>query len=185
MNNRTALFLDRDGVINTRLPGDYVSSTSAFQFCAGTLEAVSLLSLHFFPILVVTNQAGIGKGLMTTAQLDEIHTYMTSEIAKVGGRIDRIYYCPNKAAEMAACRKPEIGMGLAAKQDFPMIDFTQAWMVGDSHADMEFAQRLGMKTALVEGKQEEMDLLRRTPVQWRGNSLLEFAHFILARNDAR
>jgi len=178
MNPQPALFLDRDGVINKRLPGDYVSTLEEFQFCEGSLAALKELSLLFSPIVVVTNQAGIGKGLMTTDQLMRIHAYMLQQITEAGGRIERVYFCPNRSEDAADCRKPNIGMGLQAKKEFPMLQFNTAWIVGDSISDMEFGQRLGMKTALVEGKEEELALQKQWRTDWKGDSLWDFSQFI-------
>lgn len=173
------LFLDRDGVINTRLPGDYVTTPEAFIFCEGALEALAILAPLFERIVVVTNQAGIGKGLMSMDDLEAIHQKMLHEISASGGRIDRAYCCPNIPADKSNCRKPNTGMGLQALADFPEIVFEQSWMVGDSASDIEFGKRLGMKTALVEGKTEEKERLATLDVDWRGTSLLEFAQFFV------
>ncbi len=178
MNSKSALFLDRDGVINERLPGDYVSCLHDFRFCIGSLEAIALLSPHFFPIVVVTNQAGIGKGLMSTHQLHEIHQWMLEQVEAAGGRIDRIYFCPYRSEEGADCRKPAVGMGKKALQDFPEIRLEAAWVVGDSISDIEFGNRMEINTALVEGKEEEMAAQKTIRVDWKGPSLLAFAKYL-------
>lgn len=176
---KNALFLDRDGVINERLPGDYVKSPEAFVFCQGVLEAIKILSLHFQPVIVVTNQAGIGKGLMNEDNLKAIHDKMITAVANAGGRIDAIYCCPNIPADNSPCRKPDTGMGLQAQSDFPEIIFHNAWMVGDSLSDIEFGKRLGMKTALILGKIEEQALHAAITTDWKGNALIDFSKTIL------
>ena len=173
------LFLDRDGVINTRIPGAYVTQPAEFIFCDGAVAAIALLTAVFDRIVVVTNQAGVGKGLMTSADLDRVHEKMLDTIAAAGGKIDAVYYCPNKPADKAPCRKPETGMALQAKADFPEIDFETSWIVGDSASDMKFGKKMGMKTALVTGKTEEEAELAVMPLHWRGNSLLAFAEKVL------
>lgn len=150
------LFLDRDGVINQRIPGDYVRNWAAFQWCEGSLETIVQLSHHFGRIIVVTNQQGIGKGLVSAKAVEAIHDQLCETVLAKGGRVDRVYYCPSLAAENAPCRKPNSGMGHQAKADFPVIDFERSIMVGDSISDMEFAFRLGMKSVLVSGKTEEI-----------------------------
>lgn len=172
------LFLDRDGVINERLPGDYVKSPDEFIFCTGVPEVISRLSIHFQRIIIVTNQAGIGKGLMSEHDLEAIHGKMKREVNIAGGRIDAVYHCPNLPSDRALCRKPEIGMGLQAQKDFPDIIFARSWMVGDSASDIGFGKKLGMKTALVLGKEEEHDLLQTLDTDWKGNNLFEFARFV-------
>ncbi|CAA6829770.1 MAG: D,D-heptose 1,7-bisphosphate phosphatase [uncultured Aureispira sp.] len=146
------LFLDRDGVINNRIVGSYVRNWSEFEFMAGVLEAMPILARKFDCIVVVTNQQGIAKGLMTEDALRKVHARMLEEIEKQGGRIDQVYFCAQHERENAPCRKPNVGMAQQAKIDFPKIDFNQAIMVGDSITDIEFGHNMKMKTVLVETK---------------------------------
>lgn len=141
------LFLDRDGVINHRLHGDYVKHWDEFSFIDGVLDAMPFLAHRFGLIVVVTNQQGIGKGLYTAEDLAAVHETMQQEIAFHGGRIDRIYFSPYLDAEKHPSRKPGIGMALEAKKDFPQIDFSKAIMAGDSVSDLEFGRDAGMFTA--------------------------------------
>ncbi|MEZ5045188.1 MAG: HAD family hydrolase [Saprospiraceae bacterium] len=159
MKKTKTLFLDRDGVINRRPPGDYVQSWSAFHFLPGVLEAIKQFSLLFDRIIIVTNQQGIGKGMMSTDQLTAIHQQMQQAIASEGGRIDAIYFCPDLSSKVGNCRKPNPAMALQAQQDFPEIDFQQSIMVGDSISDLQFGQSLGMKTVLVQSKADEKTAL--------------------------
>lgn len=144
-----ALFLDRDGVLNRRLPGDYVKTWNEFEFLPGVLRALRMLRLHFDPILVVTNQQGIGKGKMTEADLKNVHRNMKKVIRKNGGHIDRIYHCPDLESGQPNCRKPNKDMGMWAKADFPEIHFEESVMVGDSDPDLLFGRHLGMATILL------------------------------------
>jgi histidinol-phosphate phosphatase family domain/HAD-superfamily hydrolase, subfamily IIIA len=154
------LFLDRDGVINQRIPSDYVKSWEDFHFCKGSLESIVHLSSHFGRIIVVTNQQGIGKGLMEVSALEDIHQRLKQEITQQGGRLDAIYYCPDLANTNSTCRKPKPGMAWQAKSEFPGIDFHRSLMVGDSISDMAFAKQLEMKTVFIEGKLEEEEQSR-------------------------
>ena len=88
------LFLDRDGVINKRVEGDYIKKWEEFEFLPGVLEALHIFSGVFDKIFVVTNQQGIGKGLMTEIDLEHIHDEMIQEIKINGGRINKIYHSP-------------------------------------------------------------------------------------------
>ena len=144
-----SVFLDRDGVINKLLPGDYVKSMDEFEFIEGSKEAVTQLSKNFKHVFVVTNQQGIGKGIMTHSQINDVHDYMLTEIEKAGGSITEIYYCPDVESENPPCRKPNTGMALQAKKDFPDVDFSKSVMIGDSETDMEFGKSLGMKTLFI------------------------------------
>lgn len=174
-SSQITLFLDRDGVINQRTPGDYVKSRQEFIFENGAPEAIAKLSKIFPRIVVVTNQAGIGKGLMTEAQLVDIHEFMKSEIAKTGGRVDAAYFCPHRSEWNCGCRKPATGMAFQAKRDFPEIDFSKSVMVGDSASDMVFAKALGMASVLLPGKFEDAEALSKMAVDFRFESLLDFA----------
>ncbi|HNX58638.1 MAG TPA: HAD family hydrolase [Spirochaetota bacterium] len=143
------LFLDRDGVINVRLVDDYVKSPDEFTFTDGTLQALQLLSDLFGRIIIVTNQRGIARGLMTEDDLTSVHAAMTRDISRAGGRIDAIYHCPHDTSAACLCRKPAIGMALRAKEDFPEIDFSRSIMAGDSRSDMAFGENAGMKCVYV------------------------------------
>ena len=141
------LFLDRDGVINRHRPDDYVKTWEEFEFMPCILEALATWNKQFKHIVIVTNQRGVGKGLMSEETLLAIHRRMVEEIERHGGRIDKIYYCTDLNND-SPNRKPNIGMALPAKADFPDIDFSKSVMVGDSESDMEFGRRVGMKTFL-------------------------------------
>jgi histidinol-phosphate phosphatase family protein len=143
------LFLDRDGVINRRIVDDYVKKWEDFEFLEDVLKAMEIFDKKFGRIVIVTNQQGIGKGLMRHEDLELIHKNMQYEISYFKGRIDKIYFSPYLALENHADRKPGIGMALKAKKDFPEIDFSKALMVGDSGSDMEFGKAAGMRTVFI------------------------------------
>jgi histidinol-phosphate phosphatase family protein len=143
------LFLDRDGVINTRILGGYVQKWEQFEFVPGVPEALKILSKEFSRIIVVSNQQGIGKGVMTEEELDILHRKMIAEIERNGGRIDRIYHSPHLETEGSVKRKPNIGMALMARKEFPAINFKRSVMVGDSISDMIFGKRLNMINVFV------------------------------------
>lgn len=146
------LFLDRDGVINERIMDDYVKRTDEFVLLPGVARAVSKANKLFQHVFVVTNQQGIGKGLMTERNLSEIHGYCSELLETENGRIDRYYFAPNLASENSELRKPNSGMALLAKQEFPAVDFQKSIMVGDSDSDIEFGRKLGMKTVFISYK---------------------------------
>ena len=143
------LFLDRDGVISQKLPDDYVMRWEDFRFLEGVLEAMAVLSKIFGRIILVSNQQGVGKGLMSEESLKMIDFRMRQDISVAGGRIDASFYCTHLASENHPDRKPGTGMGLKAKATFPEIDFSKSVMVGDSASDMEFGKKLGMLTVLI------------------------------------
>lgn len=163
-------------MINRKLDDDYVKHWIEFEFLDGVFEALQKLDNVFGNIVVVTNQQCIGKGIITTDDLDLIHRNMLYEINYLKGRIDRVYYSPYLHADNHPTRKPGIGMALKAKADFPGIDFERSVIVGDSLSDMEFGRNAGMKTVYVSerGKQDER-------IDYRVSSLLEFANAITAQ----
>ena len=168
------LFLDRDGVINRRRIDDYVKTPNEFEFEDGVLEAIAKLSNYFERIVVVTNQQGVGRGLMQEKTLHEIHDYMKSEVEKAGGRIDAIYFCPDLRHSKSLFRKPNIGMGLLAKRQFPTIRFRQSVMVGDSISDMKFGKNLGMKTVFISNDKSLLSTHSKL-IDQNFNSLFEYA----------
>jgi histidinol-phosphate phosphatase family protein len=144
------LFLDRDGVINVKLEGDYVKKIEEFKFTENAVKAISKAKQLFGKIVVVTNQQGIAKGLYTEEDLNKVHDFMQAQLAKENALIDKIYYCPALNGDIRFnCRKPDIGMALQAQNDFPEIDFSKSVMVGDSISDMEFGRKLGMYTVFI------------------------------------
>jgi D-glycero-alpha-D-manno-heptose 1-phosphate guanylyltransferase len=142
------LFLDRDGVINEDKVGSYIFNADEFRFMEGAPDLFKKLSNLFGRILVVTNQRGVGRGLMTVEDLNGIHTKMTNAIIAVGAHIDAIYYAP-AILNNDSDRKPNPGMAFKAKQDFPAIDFNKAIMVGNKMSDMQFGKNAGMYTVYV------------------------------------
>jgi D-glycero-D-manno-heptose 1,7-bisphosphate phosphatase len=143
-----AVFLDRDGVINQNR-NDHVKSWGEFEFIPGTLSAIRLLRETGFQVFVVTNQAAVGRGLMTSESLDEIHHRMCAQIAAAGGFIQDLRYCPHEPSEHCSCRKPKPGMllDLAARWQ---IDLPHAYMVGDALTDIEAARSASCCPILVE-----------------------------------
>jgi D-glycero-D-manno-heptose 1,7-bisphosphate phosphatase len=157
IDNTWTLFLDRDGVINHEKDKDYIHTWDEFIFYEGVKEAINIFALKFKFIIVITNQKGVGKGLTKPEDLTIIHNNMQSAVEKAGGRIDRIYFCP--ALETThPDRKPNPGMGLQAKKDFPGIDLSKAIMVGNKFSDMEFGRNLGIHTIFLTTTNPETDV---------------------------
>ncbi len=174
INKSWTLFLDRDGVINRRLVDDYVKSWEEFEFLEGVLEAIEQFNHLFGTIVIITNQQGVGKGLMTLEQVDEIHQKMISIINKNGGRIDKCYICPNLKTDKAACRKPEIGMAIQAQKDFPNINFEKSIIFGDSASDMQFGKNAGMKRVFVKTKPEDFEKANEIGFDLEIDGLIDF-----------
>lgn len=160
------LFLDRDGVINQRIPDAYINHWDDFRFCRKAVDALQILRKKFDYLFIVTNQQGIGKGLMTVQQLQELHKKMLASLQQVDVRIDNIYFCGDLKSKKNNCRKPNPAMALQAKEDFPGIDFGQAIMVGDSIGDLQFGRNMGMKTIHITSKKDEQDLWEEHQADW-------------------
>jgi len=157
INKSWTLFLDRDGVINHEKELDYILNYKEFVFYDGTTEALKIFAEIFSTIIVVTNQRGIGRGLMSEEDLLDIHTNMLRDIKNTGGRIDKIYYNTSLDND-DPMRKPQPGMALQAKKNFPQINFLQSIMVGNNVSDMLFGRNAGMFTVFLKTTSPDLEL---------------------------
>lgn len=149
MANIATIFLDRDGVINRNRPqGDYVKSWEEFQFLPGARRAIALLTQAGFRLLVVTNQACVGKGIVSWTMIQEIHARMVKEIARAGGQIEAVLCCPHLADAGCDCRKPAPGLLRRAQEEYG-VDLKQAILVGDSAKDVQAAAAVEMPAIMV------------------------------------
>jgi D-glycero-D-manno-heptose 1,7-bisphosphate phosphatase len=146
------VFLDRDGVLNRKLPeGAYVSDWAQFEWLPGAVDAIARLNRAGMTVIVVSNQRGIALGRVTDAQLKLIHSNLQSYLALHHARVDAIYYCPHDKGQ-CNCRKPDTGLFEQAMKDFPRIKPGNSLVIGDSLSDIQAGQRLGMKTIFIEGE---------------------------------
>jgi D-glycero-D-manno-heptose 1,7-bisphosphate phosphatase len=167
------LFLDRDGVINVEKENSYVLHYGEFVFYEGVKEALRHCAAIFGRIFIVTNQRGVGKGMMTAADLQDIHLKMTAEIVLAGGRIDRIFYA-DSLQDDHPLRKPQPGMALAARDEFPGVDLSRSVMVGNTLSDMEFGRNAGMHTIFIRST-KPAQALPHPAIDTAFNSLADFA----------
>lgn len=144
------LFLDRDGVINEKLENRYVTCIKEFVFIDGVLESFTNINKYFKRVIIITNQQGIGKKIMTVKQLDDVHNYMISEIENSGGKINKIYFCSDLASKENNCRKPGTKMFEKALEDFPKIDLKKSFMFGDSDSDIIAGEKMGIKSVKID-----------------------------------
>lgn len=143
------LILDRDGVLNEEAgEGGYVRTAREFRWLPGSLAALALLHRAGVRLSVVTNQAGIGRGLMTLEDLASVHGRMQAEAAAAGATLDCVLFCPHAPGEGCSCRKPAPGLVLTAIERSG-IDAGATLAVGDDARDLEAAQRAGVAAALV------------------------------------
>jgi D-glycero-D-manno-heptose 1,7-bisphosphate phosphatase len=141
------IFLDRDGVINKNR-SDYVKNWSEFDFLPGSLEALKLLTLNDYHIILISNQSVINRRMVTTDGLEEIHQKMTAVVSDHGGSIEAIYYCPHVPEDYCDCRKPEPGLIFRAQKDYG-VDLSKTSMIGDSFKDISCARRAGCRKAIL------------------------------------
>jgi len=178
-----SVFLDRDGVINLKSPeGDYIKKWDEFRFLPGVIEALGRLNQAGYLIMIITNQRGIAKGLMTEEDLKEIHAKMSEEIKKSGTKIDGIYYCPHSEEDHCNCRKPKIGLFLEAKKDHH-IEMGKSYLVGDSESDILAGRRAGCKTILINRKLKKYNILTEKVIKcdFMVNNLSEAINVIMKK----
>jgi len=142
------VLLDRDGVINQRIIGGYVTCWEKFVFLPGALEGLRRLTEKNYYVIVVSNQAGVGKGLMTAADLQEITRKFVREVDAQGGRIHSVYYCMHRAEDDCPCRKPRPGLLLKAQAEHHFA-FEDTFLIGDSESDLLAAQAVGCPAIIV------------------------------------
>ncbi len=161
--SKKVVFLDRDGVINKDSP-DYIKNWNEFRFLPGSLDAIKILTENNFKIILITNQSAINRKLASKEAIEEIFVNMKAAISAQGGKITDIFYCPHTPDDRCSCRKPSPGLILKAAATHS-IDFSIAFMVGDSVKDIQCAKSAGCRyTILVQtgnGIQAQKDLAKK------------------------
>jgi D-glycero-D-manno-heptose 1,7-bisphosphate phosphatase len=177
-----AIFLDRDGVI-CQNRSDHVKSWAEFEFLPGAKSGLAALSRLNLPIIVVTNQAVVGRGIVSATVVEEINRKMVEEITASGGRIDRILYCPHRPEDNCDCRKPKPGMLLQAAAEMG-LDLKTSYLIGDAVTDIQAGRQVGCHTILVltgRGSEQLISTLNVTegPFLTISDDLPEAADYIL------
>lgn len=184
------IFLDRDGVLN-RYPGDtkYVTKLSEFKFLPYAKKAIAMLTKKNFNIFVISNQAGVSKGIYSHKTLNEITLYMLKGIGDVGGKIKGVYYCLHQDRDNCLCRKPKTGLIYQAlkENNINKSHLRKAFFVGDSIRDMATAYHAGMRSILVFSGREKSKNKTDWHVQpdYTAKDLLRAVELILKRIDSR
>ena len=143
---RPAVFLDRDGTIAEEV--GYLNHTSRFRMFPFVAAAIHRLNEAGLPVIVVTNQSGVGRGYFPESLVHTVNELMTQQLAEKGAAIDAIYYCPHISAENCSCRKPRTGMLDCAALEHA-LDLQRSFVVGDRYGDMELARNAGARSVLV------------------------------------
>ncbi len=147
----TAVFLDRDGVLNEKMPeGRYVTSWNDFNLLFGVPESIQRLNQAGILVIVVSNQRCVALGLCTATDVDFIHSKFQELLKHRGAHVDGSYFCPHDKGE-CNCRKPLPGLYEQAVAEFPEITAESCAMIGDSLSDIEFGRQLGMLTVFIDG----------------------------------
>ena len=141
------VILDRDGVINEESDA-YIKSPQEWIPLPGSPAAIARLTQAGFTVAVATNQSGVGRGLFDLKTLEAIHARMHAEVAKAGGKIDRIFYCPHKPEDNCDCRKPKTGL-FTQISEYYKADLKGVPMIGDTGRDVAAAQAVGARAILV------------------------------------
>lgn len=169
--SRPAVLLDRDGTINRRAaPQRYITDSAELVLLPGAAEAVARLGAAGFEPVVVSNQRGIARGLVTWQTLSEIEARIQAELARYGVRIAAFYYCPHDLADDCACRKPRPGMLIDAARDLD-LDLGASWMIGDSPSDIAAGDAAGCRTALI-GDEPSASTLRAASLACAAEQIL-------------
>jgi D-glycero-D-manno-heptose 1,7-bisphosphate phosphatase len=143
---RPAVFLDRDGTVSEEV--GYLNHLSRFRMLSGVAAAIRKLNDARLPVVVVTNQSGVGRGYFPESLVREVHERMLCELAAEGARLDGVYYCPHVGADECSCRKPKTGMLERAASEL-RLDLRKSFVVGDRGGDVATAHRAGCKSVLV------------------------------------
>lgn len=149
MMNKQAILFDRDGVLNQRRTNDYVKSIKEFIWCHGALDSLQRLYQVGYPLFIITNQAGIGKGIFTFDQLNQIHRRLYYDVLNVGAKVEQIYVCPHTPEDCCNCRKPQPGLLLQAAKDYK-LDLLNSIFIGDSESDITAGNVAGCITILLD-----------------------------------
>ena len=165
MQRQPTVILDRDGVLNRRpLPAQYVRRWDEWQWCPGALEALRLLRRAGFRTIVASNQPGIGRSIMSEADLAAIHDRMRAEVVQAGGHIDAIYHCPHDWHADCDCRKPKPGLLYQAQRGFH-LDLTRTPFIGDDDRDAAAADAAECPFIRVSSTRRLIDIARQLAEQ--------------------
>lgn len=173
-----AIFIDRDGVINRRRPGDYVLDWSQFIFMPGIRPALKQLASLGLPMIVISNQAAVGKGLLDLAGLRGITAQMYEALAADGTLLAAAYYCTHRPDENCACRKPKPELLFRAADDFN-IDLSRSIFIGDSETDVISARAADCQPILfdssIRNDHKEPELQTNFPSVFKANDIFDVA----------
>jgi D-glycero-D-manno-heptose 1,7-bisphosphate phosphatase len=178
----------KHGILNEYREG-HVTAPEEWRPVPGALEAVSRMNHAGWHVVVATNQAGIGRGMIDMAAVNAVHAHMNHQLMEQGGRVDAVFFCPHTPEDNCDCRKPKPGMVLDIGRRYG-VDLSHVPLVGDTLRDMQTAVAAGCEPHLVlSGRAAELDeeqlkaLLQQVPQAQLHEDLAAFAEFLLRRNE--
>ncbi|MCM8786344.1 MAG: HAD family hydrolase [Candidatus Omnitrophica bacterium] len=179
------IFLDRDGVISIFTPDDYIKKWEEFKFIPKGIDGLKILNDAGYKVIIISNQAGVNKGLFTINDLNEITQKMLEELKKKNiNNILKVYYCIHTKEENCECRKPKTGLFKKVEEDFGKIDFSKTYFIGDSDIDIIAGENIGAKTILVlTGKTKSKKEIEKWEIKpdYIFKNLKEAAEFIVKK----
>lgn len=181
---RDIIFLDRDGVINKDPGGwtehSYVTRREDFIFLPNSIEALKILNEAGYDIVVISNQAGVGKGHYTSEKLEEVNRKMVEEVEKCKAKLAAVYYCIHKKDDDCDCRKPKTGLFKKAEKDLK-VEAKGKFFIGDNKTDIKAGIEMGMSTILLLSGKTDLELLKDWDIKpdYIFDNLYEAANFII------
>ena len=177
------IFLDRDGVINYDFDG-FIKCVAEFIFLPRSLAALRLLTESGFDVILISNQSGVGRGIIAPANLAAIHRHLIETVETNGGRIKDIFFCPHIPEDDCDCRKPKPGLIFKARDTYD-IDLSKTVMVGDKLIDINCARRAGCEKAILvrtgHGEKADRSLAERGfPIDYLADDLYDAVRYLLS-----
>jgi D-glycero-D-manno-heptose 1,7-bisphosphate phosphatase len=162
-----AIFLDRDGVVNRKVPeGQYIRTWRELLFLPDTFGSVARFSRAGFKIFIITNQRGVALGKVRLEDLEDIHLRIRARFAEHGAVLTDIYFCPHDISDDCICRKPKPGMLLQAAKEH-RLDLPACWMIGDAESDIAAGKNTGCKTVKIIPAESVTDTASQADMQAR------------------
>jgi D-glycero-D-manno-heptose 1,7-bisphosphate phosphatase len=173
-----AIFLDRDGTIIVEPPNERLTYVGDIAFFPETMPALKLLQEHGFSLIMVTNQAGVGEGLITLEEFQNLEDELQRNLAEAGITFTKVFVCPHAASQDCDCRKPKPKLILDAAKEFG-VDLVNSFMVGDNLSDIEAGINAGTKTILVKTGIRDIEATQAT---FTAKDLLEAAEYVVSHS---
>jgi histidinol-phosphate phosphatase family protein len=173
---RPTVFLDRDGVLNRRISGGYVTRWADFVFLPGVVESLEKLEIARFQLVIISNQAGVAKGMLTCSDLIQITQASLKRLRQAGVVLEGAFFCLHAPSDGCPCRKPKVGLLREAARVMP-IDFRRSFFVGDSPSDMQAGAGMGCATIYL-GEDNNNSIC----ADYRGLTMSDAVRWVLTRD---